>query len=140
MILQAVPSGFQFHKVKMVGRLWLGVKVIACSSMLFGLKIVSFSEKETFRIVISRLEEEKFSERRLHKVSIQDNNHRHEVQLDIPLSFCSREAFNCRSKVFHLADSYLFLFYQQPSTINFSDRASSNNKTSSRSALTYAIQ
>ena len=48
--------------------------------MLFGSTIVNCSREETFGDVISRLQEEWFSERSVEKVSIEDNKHRHEVQ------------------------------------------------------------
>lgn len=34
---------------------------------------------------ISRLQEERFSEKRMEKVSIKDNKHPHELQLDTPV-------------------------------------------------------
>ena len=34
-ILPVVPRGFQFHKAKMAGRLWLGVKVVAIGSRCY---------------------------------------------------------------------------------------------------------
>jgi len=42
--------------------------------VLFGLKIVSCSQEETFGILILRL--------RMEKVNIKDNNHHHKVQQD----------------------------------------------------------
>ena len=81
----------------MANKLWLGVEVIACSRVPFDLKIVSCSEEETFRILILRLEEEHFSERRVDKVNLEDNNHHQKLQLDAFLSLCSREVFNCRN-------------------------------------------
>ena len=119
----------------MANKLWLGVTVIACSRVLFDLKIVSCSKEETFRILILRLEEEHFSERRVDKVNLEDNNHRHELQLDAFLSLCSHAAFNCRNIVFHLADSDLFFVLPATQIYYFSDRASSSNKTSSRPKL-----
>ena len=89
----------------MADSLWLSVKVVSGSSVLFGSKIVSCSNEETFGNLISRLQEEQFSERRVEKVNIEDNKNRHEVQLDAPVSLCSREQFNCRSIVFHLTGS-----------------------------------
>ena len=57
------------------------MKVVACSKVLFGLKIVNCSEDETFGNLISRLEEEHFLERRVEKVNIKDDKHRHEGYL-----------------------------------------------------------
>ena len=82
MVLQAVPCDFRFHKAKeKAGRLQLSMKVVACSRVLFGLKIVNCSEEETFGNLISRLEEEHFFERRVEKVNIKDDKHRHEGYL-----------------------------------------------------------
>ena len=57
---------------------------------------VNCSQEETFGNLLSRLEEDKFSESRVERVNIEDNiKHRHEVQLDAPVSLCSHEQFNC---------------------------------------------
>ena len=61
------------------------VKVLSGNSVLFGLTIVNCSPEETFGNVISKLQEERFSEKRMEKVSIKDNKHPHEVQLDTPV-------------------------------------------------------
>ncbi len=50
---------------KMVDSLWLGVKVVCGSRVLFGSKIVNCSKEETFGNLISRIQEEQFSERRV---------------------------------------------------------------------------
>ena len=42
--------------------LWLAVKVVSRSEVLFGSKIISCSGVETFGGLLSRLEEERFSE------------------------------------------------------------------------------
>ena len=43
------------------------------------------------------------------KVNIEDNKHHQEVQLDASLSLCSCEVVNCRTIIFHLAYSNLYL-------------------------------
>ena len=59
--------------------------------MLFGSKIISCSGVETFGGLLSRLEEERFSETNVQKILIQDGKgHNHEVQLDAPLTLCSQ--------------------------------------------------
>ena len=76
MILQVVLRGLWFRKAKMAGGLWLGVKVVAvsrcCLAQKFGPKIVNCSEEVTFGNLISRLEGEQFSERRVEKVNIEN--------------------------------------------------------------------
>ena len=49
----------------MADSLWLGVKVVCGSRVLFGSKIVNCSKEETFGNLISRIQEEQFSERRV---------------------------------------------------------------------------
>jgi len=60
------------------------VQVLPGNSVLFGLTIVNCSPEETFGNVynIKITSEERFSEKRMEKVSIKDNKHPHEVQLD----------------------------------------------------------
>ena len=57
------------------------VKVLSGNSVLFGSTIVNCSPEETFKNVISRLQEEQFSERRVEKVSIEN-----------PVGLCSRKS------------------------------------------------
>ena len=64
-------------------------KSCSSASVLFGLKIVSYSPDETFGNLILRLQDEEFSERKVEKGNIEDNKHRHEVQLDAPVRLCS---------------------------------------------------
>ena len=45
--------------------LWLSVTVMSGSHVLFGSKIVSCSSAETFGNLLSRVQEEKFAERRV---------------------------------------------------------------------------
>ena len=85
--------------------LWLAVKVISGSKVLFGSKIISCSVVESFGSLLSRLEEEHFSETRVQKILIQDDKgQNHEVQLDAPLTSCSPEQFHSRAIVFYLAE------------------------------------
>ena len=80
--------------------LWLSVKVVSGSTVKYGSRIINCSPEETFGNLLSRLEEEKFSESKVEKVHIEDNiKYHHEVQLDAPVSLCSREQFNCQSIV-----------------------------------------
>ena len=71
------------------------------SHVLFGSKIVSCSHAETFGNLLSRVEEEKFAERRVDKVNIDNGKCTHEVPLDAPLTVAVD--FSCRNIVFHLA-------------------------------------
>ena len=58
---------------------------------------------ETFGGLLSRLEEERFSETNVQKILIQDGKgHNHEVQLDAPLTLCSQ--FHSMAVTFHLAE------------------------------------
>ena len=83
--------------------LWLAVKVVSRSEVLFGSKIISCSGVETFGGLLSRLEEERFSETNVQKILIQDGKgHNHEVQLDAPLTLCSQ--FHSMAVTFHLAE------------------------------------
>ena len=85
--------------------LWLAVKVVSGSKVLFGSKIISCSEVESFGGLLSRLEEERFSETRVQKISIEDDKGQtHEVQLDAPLTLCSPKQFHSRAVIFHLAE------------------------------------
>ena len=86
MILAAVPHGFWFHRAKK-GSLWLGVKVVACSRVLFGLKIVNCSEKDTFGSLISQ-----FSERRVEEVNTKDSTQQHLIFCYWPPDLCSGQA------------------------------------------------
>ena len=52
--------------------LWLSVTVMSGSHVLFGSKIVSCSSAETFGNLLSRVQEEKFAERRVDKVKIEN--------------------------------------------------------------------
>jgi len=52
------------------------VKVLSGYGVLFGSTLINCSLEETFGNVISKLQEEQFSERRVEKVSIEDNKHR----------------------------------------------------------------
>lgn len=83
---------------------WLAVKVVSGCKVLFGSKIISCSDEESFGGLLSRLEEERFSETPVQKILIQDDKgQNHEVQLDAPLALCSPGQFNSRAIVFHLA-------------------------------------
>ena len=77
-----------------MARLWLSVEVVSNCTVLFGSRIVNCSQEETFGNLLSRLEEDKFSE-----------------------------------------SDFLFLFFYRPP----GDKASSSNKTSSRSGLTSSL-
>ena len=46
----------------LVSRLWLSVEVISGCTVLFGFRIINCFQEETFGNLLSRLEEEKFSE------------------------------------------------------------------------------
>ena len=80
--------------------LWLSVTVMSGSHVLFGSKIVSCSSAETFGN-LSRVLEEKFAERRVDIVNIDNGKCTHEVPLDAPLTVAVD--FSCRNIVFHLA-------------------------------------
>jgi len=45
-----------------MARLWLSVKVVSGCTVLFGSRIINCSHEEAFGNLLSRLEEEKFSE------------------------------------------------------------------------------
>ena len=60
---------------------WLAVKVVSGCKVLFGSKIISCSDEESFGGLLSRLEEERFSETPVQKILIQDDKgQNHEVQ------------------------------------------------------------
>ena len=85
--------------------LWLAVKVVSGCKVLFGSKIISCSEQESFGGLLSRLEEERFAQTQVLKIFIQDaKGHNHEVQLDAPLTLCSPQQFHSRAVVFHMAE------------------------------------
>ena len=56
------------------GQLWLAVKVVSGSRILFSFKIISCTEAKTFGGVLSRLEGEHSSERCIEKVVIVKNS------------------------------------------------------------------
>jgi len=70
LLLKTVGSNFSHFQEKN------NVKVLSVNGVLFGSTLMNCSLEETFGNVISRLQEEQFSERRVEKVSIEDNKHR----------------------------------------------------------------
>ena len=89
------------------------VKVLSGNSVLFGSTIVNCSPEETFGNAILRLQEEQFSERRVEKLSIEDNKHHHEVQLDDPVGLCLENLGSCVLFVF----LFFFFFNRPPGSI-----------------------
>ena len=83
--------------------LWLAVKVVSGSRVLFGSKIVQCLEDQSFGQLISELEGETFAEKQVASVKItgEGNKQQHEVGLDAPLRLCSN--FNCKAVEYHLA-------------------------------------
>ena len=45
-----------------MGRLWLSVEVVSGRTVLFGYRVINCSQEEAFSNLLSRLEEDKFSE------------------------------------------------------------------------------
>ena len=78
----------------------LTVTVLSGSRILCESKIVSCSSSEMFGNLLSRVQEEKFAERRVDKENIDNGKCSHEVPLDAPLSVTVE--FNYRSIFFHL--------------------------------------
>ena len=86
--------------------LWLAIKVVSGAKVLFGSKIVSCSVEESFGELLSRLEGERFAERQVHKVNLDEGSGKchHEVQLEAPLRLCTQENFHCNAVVFYLVE------------------------------------
>ena len=56
-----------------MAHLWLSIKVVSRCTVLFGSRINNCSQEETFGNLLSRLEEDKFSESWVEKVNTEDN-------------------------------------------------------------------
>ena len=85
--------------------LWLAVKVVCCSRVLFGSKIIDCTGVESFGTLLSTLGDEHFVDRCVVKVTIKDGKgHQYEVQLGAPLSLCGLDQFHCKAVVFQLAE------------------------------------
>jgi hypothetical protein len=70
----------------MAASLWLAVKVIMGSKVLFGLRIVQCEEEQSFGQLLSQLGGEQFTEKRVEGVRIESEGGKHyEIQLDAPL-------------------------------------------------------
>ena len=80
----------------MTAALWLAVKVIMGSKVLFPLRIVQCEEEQSFGQLLFQLGGEQFVEKRLEGVRIEGEGGKHyKVQLDAPLKLCS--TFCCKA-------------------------------------------
>ncbi len=62
------------------------------------------SEYESFGQLLSRLEDERFAERPVEKVVIEDGHKHHNIELEAPLQLCTQENFRCKTVVFYLTE------------------------------------
>lgn len=79
--------------------LWLSVKVVVSSKVLFG-SILPCSGEESFGQLLSRTDGERFADNHVEGVKIEGEGKRHEIQLDAPLKICSH--FACKSIEYNL--------------------------------------
>ena len=69
-LLNPLPTSNSMAEPMSKGQLWLAVKVVFGSRVLFSFNIISCTETETFDGLLSRLEREHFTERCIEKVVI----------------------------------------------------------------------
>jgi len=71
----------------MTDSLWLRVKVDSAWSPVCNVWVKTVLMGKPFRNLKSSLQDKQFSEKKVEKVSIEDNEHRHELQLDVSKKF-----------------------------------------------------
>ena len=85
--------------------LWLAVKVVCCSQVLFGSKIIDCTGVESFGTLLPTLCDERFVDNCVVKVTIEHGKgHQYELHLGAPLSLCGLDQFHCNVVVFQLAE------------------------------------